>query len=223
MWDKLHKTRLWQRWHKKSGFDRELTYASHHHMLPLYALSATAITGVLVVGCFVTVLWQNNQTEALKPVINTAVQAVDSQYLPTTINPTEKKQYIYPANIRFAALDPYNLLRYNYDPGIAGTPTSATLLITTQNDLKNLESAALANPKDSNALLDKLQQCKSLYAIRFVPGVTPFGGFAPLQEVKLKDGRTAYIHKNSQCVPTSTEDMNALDNIETAVLSIESY
>lgn len=220
MWDKLRKLRLW---HRKNGIDRELMYASHHHMLPLYALSATAVTGVLVLGCFVGVLWQDSQTAALKPAIDTAVRATDSQYLPTTISPTDKKQYIYAANIRFAALDPYNTLRYNYDPGIGSTPTSTTLLLTTQNDLSNLESAALRSPKNSSVLLQRLEQCKSLYAIRFVPGVTPFGGFAPLKEIKLKDGRTAYVHKNSQCVPTSTQDMNALDNIETAVLSVESY
>lgn len=208
---------------KKSNINRELTYASHHHLIPLYALSGTAITAVIVVGCFVTVLWQNNQTEALKPAIQTAVNAVEGQYLPAVVSPAEKKQYIYPANIRFAITDPYNTFRYNFDPGIAGTPTSATIQLTTNADLRNMERAALRNPAQGSQIMNRLQRCKTLYVVRFVAGVTPYGGFVPLEQVKLKDGRTAYVHKNSECIPQTTDDMNTLDNIEAAVLSIESY
>jgi hypothetical protein len=62
-----------------------------------------------------------------------------------------------------------------------------------------------------------------LYIIRFAPGLPPEGGFTPLKDVKLKDGRTAYIQKNISCVPSSVQAMNQLDQTEKDILAVESF
>ena len=202
---------------------KEYRYAAHHHLIPLYVLSGIALLAVLVLGCFLAVLWQTNQRQSYLPSARTAIDAVENLYLPAVLSPTEKKQYVYSANIRFAAADPYDTIRYTFDPGIAGTPTGSTVGITTSKTLKGLETPLLNRPDRSAELGTRLQQCAQLYAIRFEPGLTPYGGFMPLKDVKLKDGRTAYIHKNSNCVPPSVQAMTDLDDIETIISSVESY
>lgn len=208
---------------KKNDLNRELTYASHHHLIPLYALCGTTMLGVLVLACFIVPLWQDMQQNSRRPQVETTITNVENKYLPTAISPAEKKQYIYAANVRFKLTNPYNTLRYSYDPGIGNTPTSATIVITTSSIMNTYEQQLRANPKSLATYAPQFQQCSQLYTIRFQPGAVPTGGFQPLQEVKLKDGRTAYIHQNATCVPSSTAAMDTLDDVESAVLSIESY
>jgi hypothetical protein len=206
-----------------SGLSTEYRYASHHHLIPLYALSGVAILALLVLGCFIGVLWQSSQNESYRPAAASTVSTIESLYLPTAISPTEKKQYVYSANVRFPANNPYDTLRYAYDPGIAATSTSSTITITTTRTLQTMETAVLQHPEKINEYDSRFQQCARLYVIRFVAGVTPYGGLTPLKDVKLKDGRTAYIHKNSTCVPDSVQAMNQLDNTEKDILAIESF
>ena len=52
--------------------------------------------------------------------------------------------------------------------------------------------------------------------------VPQYGGFSPLTQVKLKDGRTAYIHKNTNCL-TETNDGNETAALETTLQTVESY
>jgi hypothetical protein len=206
-----------------SELKAEYRYASHHHLVPLYALSGLAILTIVVLGCFVIVLWQANQRESFRPAAENTVSMVDSQYLPAVIVPSEKKQYVYSANVRFPISDPYNVLRYAFDPGVAGTPASATITLTTNRTLQSFKAYALQHPERVNDYSARLQECSRLYVIRFVPGLLPYGGFTPLAEFHLKDGRTAYIHKNATCVPDSVQTMNDLDKTEKVILAVESY
>jgi hypothetical protein len=212
-----------KRKNRESGLVREYSYASHHHLIPLYVLIGLLVVAFLVVVCFVSVLWQNNQREILRADANTAVQAHRSTYLTAAISPAEKKQYVYSASVRFPVDDPYNVFRYSYDPGISRTKTSSIITISTSRTIQQLEAPVLGNPAKAWDYIPDLQQCSRLYVIRFEPGVTPYGGFAPLKDIKLKDGRTAYVHKNTMCVPRSTQAMNDLDAIEKNILAIESY
>lgn len=207
----------------RQSLSREYSYASHHHLIPLYVLAGINLLGVLVLGCFLTVLWQNSERDSFLPLAQAHITGVENQYISTAVEPVEKKQYMFPAAVRFAVNDPYDTMRYNYEPAAQAVRTTDTFTLTTSKTLQELEAPLRNNPQKSNAYLSRLQQCARLYVIRFEPGVTTYGGFAPLQEVKLKDGRTAYIHKNASCVPTSTQAMNTLDKIEKIILSIESY
>lgn len=208
---------------KHQGLSGEYYYASHHHLIPLYVLSGIAILALLVLGCFVAVLWQNNDRSSYMPAVNTTISSVENLYLPAAINPSEKKQYIYPSQTRFAITDPYDTLRYTYDPGMQGTPASSTITLTTSKTLQELEAPMLHRPEAVHSYSPKLQQCARLYVVRFEPGVTAYGGFAPFRDVKLNDGRTAYIHKNINCVPSTTDGMTTIEKVEKTILSIESY
>lgn len=208
---------------EKKELGREFSYATHHHLVPLYAISGVLIVALIVLGCFLTILWQQfNEREAFRPLAALSVQAHEDLYVPAVIVPAEKKQYIPSANIRFMTDDPYNAFRYEFDPGLAASKTSSTIILTTYRTLQELKAPIISDPSRVQHIT-KLQQCSRLYVIRFEPGLTPFGNFAPLKDVKLKDGRTAYLHKNAGCVPSSTQEMNRLDTLEKTVLSIESY
>lgn len=207
----------------KDELTREYRYASHHHLIPLYILSGISIVALLVISCFLVVLWQSSLRESFRPVAGNTVQIVENQYIPAVVQPVEKKQYIYSANVRFPVTDPYNTIRYAYDPGITQTKTSAMLTITTSPTLQTLEAPILQNPDHTSNLEARLQECARLYVIRFEPGLVSYGNFAPLKEIPLKDGRTAYIHKNTGCVPSSVQAMDRLDKVEHDLLGIESY
>lgn len=219
MWEKLMgKTKR-----TEHGLAREYSYASHHHLIPLYALTGLAILALLVIGCYVSILWQSNERESFRSVANLSVKAVENLYVPTVISPTEKKQYIYPANVRLGVSSPYDTLRYEYDPGIGQTKTSSMLTLTTSNTLHDLTIPIINNPGRTFDYMPKLQRCSRLFVVRFEPGLPPQGGFAPVKDIRLKDGRTAYVHKNTACIPPSTQAMNTLENIEKDILGIESY
>jgi hypothetical protein len=217
MWDKLLKR------NKKSTYVREYNYASHHHLIPLYILSGITILTLLVMGCFVTVLWQTSQREAFRPLAAMSVDTIENLYLSAVVVPAEKKQYVYSANVRFPVSDAYDTFRYSYDPGVAKSRTSSTITLTTTKMLHDYESLIINNPQKATAYLPKLQECSRLYVIRFEPGLVPFGGFSSIGEAKLKDGRVAYIHKNVNCVPSSTEAMTVADGLEQNLRAIESY
>lgn len=207
----------------KDELAREYRYASHHHLIPLYVLSGISIVALVVVSCFLAVLWQNGLRESFRPIAGSAIQYVENQYIPAVVQPVEKKQYIYSANVRFPITDPYNTIRYAYDPGINPAKSTAILTITTSPTLQALEGPILQNPDHTSNLEARLQECARLYVIRFQPGLTAYGNFAPLKNVPLKDGRTAYIHKNTSCVPSSVQAMNQLDSVEKDLLAIESF
>jgi hypothetical protein len=208
---------------RDQSLSREYYYASHHHLIPLYVLVGINMLAILVTGCFLAALWQNDERDSYLPSVNSNIRDLENLYLPAFIEPAEKKQYLYPAGIRFALDNPYDTLRYSYDPAAPMVRTANTYTITTTKTLQDLETPMLRNPKQGSALYSQAQQCARLYVVRFEPGVTTYGGFVPLQDVKLKDGRTAYIHKNTSCVPQTTQAMNNLDAIEKIVLSVESY
>lgn len=217
MWDKLLKR------NKKSTYVREFNYASHHHLIPLYILSGVCIVAIVVIGCYVTVLWQNDQREAFRPYAAMAVNAVEDLHLAAVVVPAEKKQYVYSANVKFPVGDAYETLRYTYDPGVAKSKTSSTITLTTSQMLRDYKTIILNNPHKAAAYLPKLQECSRMYVIRFEPGLVPFGGFSSIADVKLKDGRTAYIHKNVNCVPSSTRAMTVADELEQQLRAVESY
>lgn len=217
MWEKL------RRQFDSRNRRGEVYYATHHHLVPLYVLIGILIVTVIFLGSYVSVLWKNVDRDAWLNTARAVIDANDKLYLPATVNPGDKKQYVYSANVRFPASDPYDSLRYSFDPGAAGTATSSTVVITTEDTLQDYTQPLLARPEMQAELVPPLQQCSKLYAIRFEPGVVQFGGFTPLQEIRLRDGRTAYIHKNTSCVPKSTAAMNRLDKIEKVVLGVESY
>lgn len=202
---------------------REFRYASHHHLIPLYVLAGAAIVAILVLSCFVIVLWQVLQDNSHEPAAVNAVSALEQQYLPATVSPIEKKQYVYSANVRFPVSDPYNTFRYTYDPGQDNTKTSAVITLSTSQVLQKFESPLLQDPAHSSKYIWNMQECTRLYVIRFQPGVTQFGGFTPLKDVPLKDGRTAYIHKNTMCVPDSSAAMDVIETLDAEVSSIESF
>lgn len=208
---------------KQPRLAREYAYASHHHLIPLYLLAGIAIFGVAITASFVTVLWQKTERESYLPAAQATVNAVEDLFIPTALAPAEKKQYVYPANIRLTAADPYESLRFSYDPGATDIKTSGFVTFTTESTLEKLTSPLLKRPELTSAYLPKLQQCARMYAVRFEPGLIPLGGFTLLKDVPLKDGRTAYLHKNTACVPGTTQEMTALDKIEQVVLSVESY
>jgi hypothetical protein len=201
----------------------EYRYASRHHLVPLYILAGAAVLGVLVLICFTVVLWQSMQQDSNRMTVESTIQSAENLYLPTTISPAEKKQYVYSANIRFPISSPYNAFRYAYDPGVAGTSTSASLMVSTDRNLQGLESQLRKYPDKIDTYSASFQQCAKLYIIRFAPGLPPEGGFAPLKDIKLKDGRTAYIQKNITCVPSSVQAMNQLDQTEKDILAVESF
>ncbi|MDB5181518.1 MAG: hypothetical protein JWP13_281 [Candidatus Saccharibacteria bacterium] len=219
MWDLLTVKRK----NKKSGLTREYDYASHHHLIPLYILSGVSILTLLVMGCYVSILWQANQRESLRSTANLSVEAVENIYIPTVVSAAEKKQYVYPSNVRFGLSGPYDTLRYEYDPGMTPSKTSSALSFTTSRVLATLAKPINSNPNRASDYISRLQQCARLYIVRFEPGLPPNGGFASLKDIKLKDGRTAYVHKNIACVPTSPQAMTELENIEKDILSVESY
>jgi hypothetical protein len=217
---------MWEIMKFKGGnqsLNRELSYASHHHLIPLYVLSGVAIAAIAVLGCFLAVLWQIQDNDKYLPQANTLVRNIESSYLPATIVPSEKKQYIYASNVRFATGDPYHGIRYAYDPGNSSNAAAGTLTVSTSGTLQELEQPLLRDPGKITDYAPRLQNCAKLYIVRFVPGATPEGGFAPLRDVRLQDGRTAYIHKNANCVPGSTRAMDTIDQVEKVILSIESY
>lgn len=217
MWDKI------LRRNKKSPYVREYQYASHHHLIPLYILSGVSILTLLVLGSFTAVLWQNDQRDAYRPFAEMSVRSNRDLYVPTVIVPAEQKQYVYSANVRFPVTNPQHTLRFNFDPGINPTRTSSTISLTTASTMQAYESLVLNDPEKAAANIPKLQECNRQYVIRFVPGLVPFGGYTSFQEIKLKDGRTAYLHKNINCVLSSTAAMTEADNIEKTLLAIESY
>lgn len=217
MWDKL------LRRNKKSTYVREYHYASHHHLIPLYVLSGVSILALLVLGCFTAVLWQNDQRDAYRPLAEMSVRSNQNLYVPTVIVPTEQKQYVYSANVRFPVANPQHALRFHFDPGVNPTKTSSTISLTTASTMQAYESLVINDPENAVANISKLQECNRQYVIRFVPGLVPFGGYTSLQDIKLKDGRTAYVHKNINCVPGSTAAMTESDTIEKTILAIESY
>lgn len=208
---------------KESGLSAEFNYATHHHLIPLYIVSGVLVLLLLIIGCYVTILWQNSQREALRPSARLAVESIENLYLQTAVSPVEKKQYVYSANVRFPVTDAYKTLRYTYDPGLTGTKTSSTIGLSTSQILQQYETPVLNNLGSSYDYIAQLQRCSRLFVVRFEPGVTPYGGFSPLQDVKLKDGRTAYVHKNINCVPKTTQAMTELDEIQKIILAIESY
>lgn len=201
----------------------EYSYASKHHLVPLYFLSGVALLGFLVLLCFVVVFWQNTERDGFKSTVESIITNAENLYIPTTIVPTEKKQYVYSANIRFPISSPYDTLRYSYDPGINSSPTSPTIVLTTTSTLQSLEAALRKNPERINQYSTSFQTCARLYVIRFTPGDIAYGGFIPFKQIKLKDGRTAYIQKNATCVPDSTQAMNQLDEVEKDLSAIESF
>jgi hypothetical protein len=208
-----------------SDISKEYFYASHHHLIPLYILSGV-ILSILVIGCYTAVLWQNAQREALRPLASLSVSAVEDLYAPAVVVPTEQKQYIYNAFIRFPVASSSNsgdTLRYNFDPGVAPSRTSSTISLSTTNVMQAYRTLVINNPEKAVHNITKLQECSRQYVIRFVPGLVPFGGYTSLADVKLKDGRTAYIHKNVNCVPATTNAMTSIDAVEKSLLAIESY
>lgn len=202
---------------------REYHYATHHHLIPLYAIVAIVILATLVMGCFTAVLWQISQKNSWQTSANQTIADTENLYVPAALSPAEKKQYIYPASIRFPLADPYNTLRYSYDPGSPNAPNSSTIVITTDQTLRSLEAPIRQNPWRVSDMEPNLQQCSRLFIIRFVHGDVPYGGFEPVQDVKLKDGRTATISHNIQCVPSSTAAMNQLDELQQVITAVESY
>lgn len=201
----------------------ELYYATHHHLIPLYIISGINLVILIVLCSFVTVLWQNTQREALRPAAEQAARVAEDTYIPVQTSPAEKKQYIPSASIRFPIGDTYNLLRYSYEPGITRTPSSSTIILTTHDTVNNYSRLLMDNPQLATSITSQKKHCIPLFVIRFQAGAVPAGGFVPTGDIRLRDGRTAYIHKNANCVPGNTADMNALDDIENVVLSIESY
>jgi hypothetical protein len=217
MWDKI------RRQFDRKNRSGELYYATHHHLIPLYALVGITMILTIVTSLFVAVLWHDTKNNETLKLANTVADTVDASYLPTTVSPTEKKQYVYSADVRFAIDSPYDTLLYSFDPGQAGTKTSATIALTASSRINKFVVAMNHDPEHAGTYAGQLSKCAKLYIIRFQPGAIAEGGFAPLTEVKLKDGRTAYVHKNSRCVPGSTADMNAIDKVERSVLTIESF
>jgi hypothetical protein len=207
----------------ESELNNEYRYASHHHLIPLYILSAVALLGFIVLTCFVMIFWQNTERDSYRPTVESTITSAENSYIPTTISPTEKKQYIYSANIKFPINNPYDTFRYAYDTGQNLTPTSPSITLTTTRTLQSLETALRSDPAKVNSRSARFQECARLYTIRFVGGSSMYGGFTPLKDIKLKDGRTAYIQKNMSCVPDSVQAMNELDMIEKDISAIESF
>lgn len=205
-------------------FTREYRYASRHHLIPLYVLSGVLLVALIVTGCFVAVLWNISEQNAARLSSARSIGLYTQTYYPADVAPAEKKQYIYQANIKFVADNPNIGIRYNFDPGISAsaTKTSSTTTISTEKHMVELITKSTYNALSPN-VTEQLQRCSRLFIIRFEPGVTAAGGFVIHKQVKLKDGRTAYIHKNSSCVPKSTQAMNDIDAVDRVVSSIESF
>lgn len=207
----------------ESEITSEYRYASKHHLIPLYFLSGVAILGFVVLLCFVMVFWQNTERDSFRSTVESTITNVENLYIPTTIVPSEKRQYVYSANVRFPISSPYNTFRYAYDPGINASPTSPTITLTTTRTLQSLEAQLRANPERIGTYSANFQTCARLYVLRFTPGDIAYGGFIPFKQIKLKDGRTAYIQKNATCVPDSTQAMNQLDEVEKDLTAVESF
>lgn len=208
---------------REQRLSREYYYASHHHLIPLYVLSGISLLAVLVMGCFLAVLWESNERDIYTPYAHYNIRALENEYLPAAVEPAEKKQYLFPAAVRFAVDDPYDILRYSYDPAVPAIKTTSTFTLTTSKTLQDIAAPMFSNPEKIPEYLPRMVQCAKLYILRFEPGATPDGGFVPFKDIALKDGRTAYVHKNTGCVPNSTQAMNALEKIEKIILSVESY
>jgi hypothetical protein len=217
MWEKL------RRQFDRSNRSGELYYATHHHLVPLYVLVGICMLAILVMASYLTVAWQGGQREAWRSVSQMVIDANKNVYLAATVVPAEKKQYVYSANVRFPIDNPYDQLKYSFDAGTGASRTSSSIGISTDWALRELEAPIMNNPEKAFDYVPTLQQCSKLYVIRFEAGSLPEGGFAPLQDIRLKDGRTAYIHKNVSCVPKSTATMNEQDKLEAVLKAVESF
>ena len=217
MWGKLlRKSRRRQK-------DNELYYATHYHLVPLYVLSGILLIGLLLMGCYVRYLWAAQQNAGFQRLGDLSAKAVDDQFLTAVVNPTDKKQYVYPASVRFTTADPYQQLRYSYDPGSTNDRNGMAIGITTSQLLRDMEQP-LQNlrPKNFN-LVSQLQICSKLYVLRFEPGVTQYGGFTPFAQITLKDGRTAYLHKNTNCLTETNDGGVTIASLEKMLKTVESY
>jgi hypothetical protein len=216
---------MWGKRQTKSqkGVQGEIYYATHYHLIPLYVICGLLIVVTLVMGCFVRFIWQNQQTGVWQQTGANIIAANNDRFLAATAEPADKKQYIYPVNIRFMTIDPYQQLRYTYDPGASASTNTATVGITT-SDLLKAAGQPLQNlgPRNFN-IVNQLQECSRLYVIRFQPGSTQYGGFTPFITVKLKDNRTAYVYKNTSCINDQMDGAQLVSDLETTIRSIESY
>src|SRR5690349_6212104 len=139
MWDKI------RRQFDRKNRSGELYYATHHHLIPLYVLVGICLVALLMMSSFVAVMWSNTQRDVNQATASVAIKAVNDLYLPAVVSPTEKKQYVYSAAVRFPITDPYNTFRYSFDPGLAGSRTSSTVVLTTVQTLQEYEAPILAH------------------------------------------------------------------------------
>jgi len=208
---------------RRPSKNSELYYATHYHLVPLYVLSGILLIGMLLMACYVRFLWASQQNSDFQHLGEMTARSTDNLFLPAVPNVADKKQYVYPVNIRFTSTDPYQELRYSYDPGSSNDKDGAAIGITTTRLLQNLE-APLQNVGPSNFnLVTQLQECSKLYVLRFEPGSTQYGGFTPFAQIALKDGRTAYIHKNTNCIPEADDGGGDVVSLEAMLKTVESY
>lgn len=201
----------------------ELYYATHYHLIPLYIICGLLIVAVLLMACYERFLWVAHQDDTARRIASTTIQATENLFLPTVTDQTDKKQYVYPSNIRFTTTDPYQTLRFTYSPGSSADKNGASIGIVTSGLLQSLEMPLRQDRAKLAGNILKLEQCSRLYVIRFQPGVTQYGGFSPFKDIKLKDGRTAYMHKNTNCLPEIDDSTKPVAALETTLQTIESY
>jgi hypothetical protein len=202
----------------------EFYYATHYHLIPLYVISGVLIVAMLLMGCYLRFLWTTEQANAFARTGPLMAQGAEDSLLQMTMNPADKKQYVAAANIRFTSTDPYQIMRYSYDPGDALVKNGAAIGVTTSSVIRRFEEPLMHNLTPQNFdYVNRFQQCTKLYVIRFQAGATQYGGYSPFKDVKLKDGRTAYIHKNTNCLNDTIGDSAEIKQLEATLLTIESY
>src|SRR4051812_28115132 len=132
MWEKIIRK------FKKPARDSELYYAAHYHFLPLYIISGLLIVAVIVIGLYVRLLWVSDNQNQWHTVGASFIRSNDERFLSASANPADKKQYVYPASVRFTSADPYQIIRYTYNPGDTPDKAGVTLGLTTSALLRGV-------------------------------------------------------------------------------------
>lgn len=192
------------------------------HVFILYIAALVILVGIAgIVAFLVRPIQQDTAANTL--VIRTYIkEAVENMSHPTTIDPKEKKEYIYEASVRFPA-QPSNNFRYAYTP--KKDDTKEEILIVSDPVFSAASSGlsgATAEQLFSN--VPRLQACIREFVIYFEEGLNGYDGeYDLVSTIRLADGRTAYLHRNKTCASHYDDDALNVATDQAILEKLESY
>jgi hypothetical protein len=207
---------------KKSQKSSKITQklAQNKALLNLYLMVLILFGVVVIMG---SVFWNmrvrsDNDFSVVRGLI---IKAVEDLYMPTIVDPKEKKQYIYEASVRFPVSTAFNNFRYYHIAADANTPSSEEISIATNNSIW----VGVGRLNSGISLFDQVpdfQRCSKEFTIRFVNSADIDPDFNLVNTKLLADGRTAYLYKNSSCNDFYAGAVD-VDAHHTILEAIESY